>query len=233
MNVPPVVMLPLIFRVLDPPLSVPPESVTPPPMFKVLVVPALSVPAVTVTAPEIVCTRLVPMLRVPPEPLAVSEAADTGSFSVAVPPVFVDVTLPVVVNPSMLCVPVPAKVIAEAFPTNVPLFTKLPPNVRAKLLPEVLRVAPKAMERGTPVLNTFAAFNVIAPVLAIVTPPVAANGVIHSRPAVREVAVLYCKVADPPYVGATETVAVSSIDKTWLTVTPVVVFVPLPAIVRL
>ena len=51
---------------------------------------------------------------------------------------------------------------------------------------------------GTDTLNTLAAFMVMVPVLAIITPPVAANGVIHSTPAVLEVAVLYCNVAPDP-----------------------------------
>ena len=58
------------------------------------------------------------------------------------------------------------------------------------------------MVSGTEALKVLAAFNVIVPVLAIITPPVAANGVIHSTPAVRAVAVLYCSVAAAPYVGA-------------------------------
>ena len=72
------------------------------------------------------------------------------------------------------------------------------------------------MVKGTVLLNTFAPFIVIAPVLVMITPPVAANGVIHSGPAVRAVVVLYCRVADEPYVGVAETVAV-----------PVIVSIPL------
>jgi len=63
------------------------------------------------------------------------------------------------------------------------------------LLDEVFKVEPLFMVKGTDELKTFAPFMVIAPVLPMITPPVAANGVIHSGPAVRAVVVLYCSVA--------------------------------------
>ena len=66
------------------------------------------------------------------------------------------------------------------------------------------------MVSGTEALKTWAAFKVTVPVL-ITTPPVAANGVIHSKPVV--CVVLYCNVALAPYVGAAETVPVPSMDK--------------------
>ncbi len=97
----------------------------------------------------------------------------------------------------------------------------------------MFNVAPEFMVNGTEVLRTFAPFKVIAPVFAIITPPVAANGVIHSAPAVRGVAVLYLSVAAVPYIGAAETVAVPSIERIPLTLTPVVVFAPLPESVKL
>ncbi len=54
------------------------------------------------------------------------------------------------------------------------------------------------MVNGMDALKTLAAFKLIAPVLAIMTPPVAANGVIHSAPEVRAVEALYCNVAFVP-----------------------------------
>ena len=55
----------------------------------------------------------------------------------------------------------------------------------------------------------------------------------HSRPAVTDSS--YCKVAEVPYVGTAEadTVPEPAISRIPLTVTPVVVFAPLPARVRL
>ena len=78
------------------------------------------------------------------------------------------------------------------------------------------------MVKRTEVLNTLAPFSVIAPVLAMITPPVAANGVIHSGPAARAVVVLYCRVAAEPYVGAAETVAVPVMESIPLTAGTVV-----------
>lgn len=71
-------------------------------------------------------------------------------------------------------------------------------------------------------LKTFAVIIVIVPVLAIVTPPVAANGVIHSSAdAVLAVPVLYFRVAFVPYVTTpvvTVIVAVPSIERVSFTV---------------
>ena len=62
-----------------------------------------------------------------------------------------------------------------------------------------MSVAPLLMARGTLALKTLEASSVIVPVLAIITPPVAAKGVIHSLALeVLEVEVLYCKVAVEP-----------------------------------
>ena len=70
----------------------------------------------------------------------------------------------------------------------------------------------------------------------MITPPVAANGVIHSAPAVRAVAVLYCRVAVAPYakLPVKVIVAVPSIERMPLTVVVPVgnVFAPLLLNVR-
>lgn len=81
---------------------------------------------------------------------------------------------------------------------------------------------------GDEALKTFAEFRVIVPVFAIITPPIAANGLIHSGPAVREVEVLYSNVADEPYVGGAEAIAVPSIERIPLTVQLAVVNVFVP-----
>ena len=87
--------------------------------------------------------------------------------------------------------------IGELPAVNVPpLLMKFPPNVVEKF--PVFKVEPLFMVRGTPELRTFAPFMVITPALAMVTPPVPPNGVVHSAPVVLEVAVLYCKVAAAP-----------------------------------
>jgi hypothetical protein len=136
-----------------------------------------------------------------------------------------------------LLVKLPFIAIAELPAVNMPpLLTKLPPNVKARLL--VANVAPLLMVSGTEALKTLALLSVMAPVLAIITPPVATNGVIHSAaPAVRLVAVSYFRVAAEPYVNVfppSASVAVPCIDKVPLTVklTPIV-FAPEPERVRL
>jgi hypothetical protein len=58
--------------------------------------------------------------------------------------------------------------------------------------------APLFKVSGIDGLKTLAAFAVIVPVFAMMTPPVAANGVIHSVEAVRADVVLYCNVAFVP-----------------------------------
>ena len=78
-----------------------------------------------------------------------------------------------------------------------------------------------------------AAPKVIAPVLAIITPPVPANVAGNSNPVASGVAVLYASVAARPYVGATEAVAVPAIVRILFTVTPVVVLASEPPRVRL
>ena len=68
-----------------------------------------------------------------------------------------------------------------------------------------------------------AALSVMAPVLAMMIPPEPLKVAINSTPILRAVVVLYCNLAAAPYVGAAVAVAVPSIDKIPLTVTPVVV----------
>jgi len=63
--------------------------------------PPFKVPAVSEIFPEKVCVRPLPRLNVPPAPLIVSAPALTLLVKVAVPPVFVMDTVPVVVNPEM------------------------------------------------------------------------------------------------------------------------------------
>ena len=95
------------------------------------------------------------------------------------------------------------------------------------------------MVSGLEALNTLAASTVIVPVFVIITPPVPANGVIHSSEVdVLDVAVLYCNVAPAPYVTTpapvTSIVAVPSIDSTAFTVGVVAnVLIPDPERVRL
>ena len=104
----------------------------------------------------------------------------------AVPPVLVIATEPVVVNPEMLwVVMIPEMVMDEAFAVKVPELLKFPPNDNARLfVPSVFKVAPVLIVNGTEELNTLFVFKVMIPVLAMITPPVAAKGVIHSAPTV-------------------------------------------------
>jgi hypothetical protein len=72
-------------------------------------------------------------------------------------------------------------------PVMVPVPTIVPAMV--SVLAPADNVAPLLMVSGEPELIVFDASRVMMPVLAIITPPVAANGVIHSAPALRDVAV--------------------------------------------
>ena len=163
---------------------------------------------------------LPPRRSVPPAPLIVMVVAVTGPFSCATPPVFDNVTVPVVENPSMLCADVPGPIVIAADPpVNVPLFEKLPPRVRAKF--PVASVAPAVMASGIEALNTLAAFIVTVPAFVTVTPPVAAKGVIHSDPVVNGEVVLYSNPAVVPYVSVFPfkfSEAVPCMDKRPLTV---------------
>ena len=134
--------------------------------------PPFKVPAVSVMSPEKVCVRLVPKFSVPPDPLIVSAAPLTAPVKVAVPPVFVMETAPVVVNPAMLWAElVPATTMGELPAVNVPALTKSPWKVRPKL--PVASFAPVVIFKGTLVLfpSTLAAFKVMVPVPLTITPP--------------------------------------------------------------
>ena len=99
---------------------------------------------------------------------------------------------------------------------------------------DISRLEPEANVSGEPALKTLAPFAVIVPVEPMVTPPVAAKGVIHSGPAVTASVLLYFNDAPGPYVGAAETVAVPSIERIFVMVGgPVSVFTPELANVRL
>ena len=174
-----------------PAVNVPTAPLTDPPIFKVLE-PPLRVPLVLVHVPVNVCVNPVPRFRVPPLPLIVRPAPLTLPAKVAVPAVLVMETVPVVVNPSMLCVAaVPLIVIGDTLAVKVPSLTKLPPRDKDLLLAAfVFKVAPAIIVSGTYTLKTLLALIVIIPILSMITPPVAANGVSHSAPAVRAVGVL-------------------------------------------
>ena len=80
----------------------------------------------------------------------------------------------IVTAPVNVLVPVFARV-------NVPETDVVPPTVRVQVLvAPVANVAPALIVSGTPAFKVNAAYVVIVPVFAIIIPPVAANGVIHS-----------------------------------------------------
>ena len=89
------------------------------------------VPAVLVQVPEKVWIHPAPRFRVPPFPLIVRPPPLTGPVRVAMAPVLVIETTPVVEKPAILCVPVPLIVTGEALAVIVPLLTKFPPKVIA------------------------------------------------------------------------------------------------------
>jgi hypothetical protein len=127
-------------------------------------------------------------------------------------------------------------VIPPAPLVSVPEFEKLP-DVVMRFAPGV-SVAPELMVSGTAALNILAAFKLMAPVLAMVTPPVAVNGDTHSSSVtVLAVVVLYCNDALEPYVTTpvvTTTVAVPCKLRIPLTVGVVAnVLTPEPDKVRL
>ena len=108
----------------------------------------LSVPAVSVTLPLMVWDNEAPRFNVPPLPFIVSDAAVTLPVSVAVLTVRTKESSPVVEKPVMFGVAlVPPMVTVEPLAVNVALLVKLPFNVKAKLLPEVLSV-PVVMVRS-------------------------------------------------------------------------------------
>jgi hypothetical protein len=103
-----------------------------------------------------------------------------------------------------------------------------------KLAPVVVKV-PFVNVSLLPIPMVLAALKVTPNVfvLSITTPPVPLKVAGNSTPVVCAEVLLYCNVVEAVYVGRAETVAVPSIDKILLTVTPVVVFVPEPERIRL
>lgn len=177
-------------------VNVPPVPLIEPPILIVLE-PKFKVPAVRVKVPEKVCVKAVPKLSVPAVAFIVKPEPEIFPVKVAVPDAFEKVTKPVVVNPAMLWVAmVLSMTIGELPAVNVPELVKLPPKLTWKF--PVFNDAPELIANGIDALNTLAAFIVMIPVLAMFTPPVAANGVIHSTPAVLAVVVLYRSVAAAP-----------------------------------
>lgn len=158
------------------------------PLNVILQAPTVNVPAVMVKSPEIVWVNAAPKSKVPPLPLMIKLAMLTLPPMVAVPLVFVIDKFPVVVNPLILWAPVPLMVMPPAPEVNVPLLVKLPPSV-SKLAPGV-NTAEALIVNGILSLNTRAPVRLMAPVLAMITPPVATKGVIHSGPIFRAVVVL-------------------------------------------
>jgi hypothetical protein len=206
-------------------------------ILKVFVPPVVG--RLSVSAPvRLTVTPLFNETVVDPEELvdSDSEAALILPVRYTVPEVFVTLIATLDdVNGPIFCVLVPVMVIVEVPPVRVPLLIKLPLNVSPKF--PVASVAPLLIVSGIPALNTFAAFIVIVPVLAMITPPVAVNGVFHSLPAVLDVGVLYRKVAAEPYVSVPVTVAVAvpSMERIPFTVVVPVgkVFADVPERVRL
>ena len=82
-------------------MNVPAVNVPLLPMFSKLE-PPFSIPFEFVHEPVNVCVSPVPRLSVPPFPLIVNPFPFTLFVNVALPPVFVIETVPVVVNPAML-----------------------------------------------------------------------------------------------------------------------------------
>ena len=68
----------------------------------------------------------VSIFSVPPEPFIVKAPPFTLPVRVATPPVLSIDTVPVVVNPAIVCAAVPARLIAEAPALNVPVLRKFP-----------------------------------------------------------------------------------------------------------
>ena len=164
--------------------------------FTVLVLP-FSVPAVSVISPVKVCVRAAPRSSVPPVPLIVSAAPLIFPETVAVPPVLVMLTGPVVVKPPMVWAAVPVIVTPPVPLVSVPAVVRFPPSVK-RLAPGV-RVAPEVMLRPAPVPSTLAPLSEIAPVPLMITPPVPLKVAGHSVDTVlAEVPALYCSVAAVP-----------------------------------
>jgi hypothetical protein len=230
---------PVIVKFMAVEVNVPDVWVKLPPTLSVAL-DASNVPFVRVTS-EVNTWVNAPSASVPPDPLITRlKALVTPLVKVAVPPVFVIVMLPVVVNPPEIdCVAVPASVIPPAPLVNVPFRVKLPPRV-SRLAPGV-STALALMVRGTLSFNTLAPFREIAPVPPIVIPPVAVKGVGHSALTVRaDAPALYTNDADAPYamVAPVNTFTLAALEMVWIpfivTVIPDKnVFAPVPPSVKL
>ena len=80
-------------------------------------------------------------------------------------------------------------------------FIKSPKKVSPKLLPEVLKVAPLLIFKGTRWVrspNCLAAPSDMTPVFVTYTPPVATKIAGHSDPVVKAAGLLYCSLAAAP-----------------------------------
>ena len=162
--------------------------------------PPCSVPLLLVQFPVKVCTRPAPRFRVPPSPLVVRDPPLTFPVRVAVPAVFIMVTVPVVVKSSIFwAAVVPSMITVELPAVKVPELIKSPSKVNPKL--EVARLAPAVMVNGTLVFvpNCLAPLRVMIPVPNIVTPPVPGKVAGHSVETVRlETPALYCSPPEAP-----------------------------------
>jgi hypothetical protein len=158
-------------------------------------------------------------LAVPPA-VNVRPVQELLLFIVLVAPAAIMIGPNVVLDVPPIVYPALEKVTVLVPTLKLPLLVQLPPAVKAKF--PVANVAPLLIVSGA--LTTLAAFIVIVPVLAITTPPVPANVVIHSSDeAVLAVVVLYRR-----------TVAVPSKESMPFTVGVVAnVFTPEPESVRL
>ena len=121
----------------------------------------------------------------------------------------------------MLWVPAPLIVMLDPLAIKVPLFTKLPPKVRSKLLAASVFNVAEGLLMLSGALITFAPPRVTVPtVLAIITPPEPFQVSGNSGPVIWAPPPLYCNVAPEPYIGNAVAVVVPSIESMRLTVIP-------------
>jgi len=222
-----------------PGVKVPPVLVVVPPITRVLELPRRA-PVVRVQDPEKVWVSPAPRSNVPPDPFNVKPAPPTFPVNIAVPPVLIIETSPVVLNPPMFWVAVVPPKLTGAVPAShavALLLMKSPSNVIA--LPAVTSFAPDIIFNGTLVLlpSCLAPLRVIVPVPLITTPPSAVNGVGHSPDTTVRLLTpaLYCRVALVPNVNIPIKLLVYvpfSMERVSFTVTPPVPpgkdFIPVP-----
>jgi hypothetical protein len=144
-----------------------------------------------------------PKFKVPvAPPIMVNPAPFTFPPKVAVPPVLVIETNPVVLKPAILWVVKISAITIGPADVKVPLFTKFPPRV-SPLVP-VANFPILVIVRGLDTValvaaNILAAVSVIKLIPLIITPPEAVKGEIHSsEEAFLMLVVSYCKVAFAP-----------------------------------